>query len=349
MKKIELLLKQLLLNLLLIFNNSQRDGSPVIIDNNSKVLFIRLNRIGDALVTTPLLHLVKTKLNCKIYLLADIKNFFVFKNNPDVDDLIIFKKGLRGFREFVRIVKSEKIDVVVDLHDDVSTTVSFLVAINKAKNKFGLEKENKKIYTQTVPKLNPVNSHVVSRVLQLAKLFQLKPELSEVCIKYFPKEESIKLAEKFILKNFTVGKPLLGINISAGSDARFWGVERYKQLIKSLSSYDVEILVLAAPKDKEKLELIGCPKYFISESFDEFAAVISKLNLLFSPDTAAIHLASAYNVPVFGLYVHDTEEMIWSPLNVDFSFAETREHNLRNINFEEVWKKFNPFLKRQLK
>jgi ADP-heptose:LPS heptosyltransferase len=328
---------------------SQRDGKSVTLDNNSKVLFIRLNRIGDALVTTPLLHLVKTKLNCKVYLLADIKNFFVFKNNPDVDELIIFKKGLRGFREFVRIVKSEKIDVVVDLHDDVSTTVSFLVAINKAQNKFGLEKENKKIYTQTVPKLNPVNSHVVNRVLQLAKLFQLKPDFSEVWIKYFPKEESIKLAEKFISNNFSVGKPLLGINISAGSDARFWGVERYKQLIKSLSSYDIEILVLAAPKDKEKLELIGYSKYFLSESFDEFAAIISKLNLLFSPDTAAIHLASAYNVPVFAIYVHDTEEMIWSPLNVDFDFVETREHNMTNIKFEEVWEKFNPFLKRQLR
>lgn len=349
MKKIEQFFKNLLLNLLLIFKRTSDSNSISSFDKNSKILFIRLNRIGDALVSTPLLHFVKQSLNCKIYVLADLKNYFVFKNNPDIDEVVIFKKGLKGFREFFKLIKTEKINTIVDLHDDVSTTVSFLIALSSVKNKFGLEKENKKFYTRTIPRLNPANVHVVNRVIQLSKLFNLNPGNTDLCIRYFPKSESEEKAIKFFSENFTKLKPILGINISAGSDARFWGVERYKQLINSVTSYSIDILILASPKDKDKISLIGYQKYFYSDSFDEFAAAISKIKVLFSPDTATVHLASAYNVPVFGIYVHDTEDMIWSPVNVDFDFIETREHNLENVTFETVMKKFKPFLENHIK
>lgn len=349
MKKIEVLLKNLLLNLLLSLKPHYSSGSAEQISRNDKILFIRLNRIGDALVTTPLLHFIRVNLQCRIYMLADVKNFFIFRNNPDIDKTIIFKKGLRGFREFFDLIKKENINTVVDLHDDISTTVSFLIALSRSNNKFGLEKSNKKIYTKTVTRLNPVNVHVVNRILQLSRLFNLNPSEAEVCIRYFPESESGIKAGEFISQKFTGSKPLIGINISAGSDARFWGIDRYKKLIDSLSSYEIEILILSAPKDRDKVSLIGNPNYFISVSFDEFAGVISHLRILFSPDTAAIHIASACNVPVFGIYVHDTKEMIWSPVNVDFDFVETTEHNFENLEPEPVIRKFKTFIEKHIK
>lgn len=349
MKKIEVLFKYFLLNLLLILKPHSGSVSDSVFNEKDKILFIRLNRIGDALVSTPLLHFVKQKLKCKIYVLADVKNFFIFRNNPEIEETIIFKKGIKGFRESFHFIKKEKINTVVDLHDDVSTTVSFLIGMSSAKNKFGLEKANKKIYTATVPRLDSVNVHVVTRLLQLSRLFNLNPAEADVSIRYFPKSESREKAEEFVSKHFTDKKPILGINISAGSDARFWGVDRYKKLIDSLSGYDIEVLILAAPKDNEKLSFIGYPKYFVSHSFDEFAAVISKLKLLFTPDTAAVHIASAYNIPVFGIYVHDTEDMIWSPVNVYFDYVETSENNLKNLEFETVFRKFQPFLEKYIK
>lgn len=346
MKKIEHFLKNLFLNLFLIFRRTPNSYIPDKFDSNSKILFIRLNRIGDALVSTPLLHFIKNKINCRIYVLADLKNYFVLDNNPDIEKVIVFKKGLNGFGEFLRFVKKEKIETIVDLHDDVSTTVSLLIALSKAKNKFGLEKRNKKIYTKTVPKPDSISVHIVYRILELSRLFNLNPKDAEICIRYFPKHKSIEKADKFISENFTKGGAILGINISAGSDARFWGAERYKELINSLFSYKIEILILAAPKDKNKITSIGYPKYFLTESFDEFAAIISRLKIMLSPDTAAIHLAAAAGVPVFALYVHDTADKIWSPVGVDFDYMETHEHNLNNIKFEKVLQRFIPFLEK---
>lgn len=365
MKKIENFFKSILLQLLLLITKFRRNNNNELQGNFSKILFVRLNRIGDALVTTPLLHLIKKKLNPRIYILADKKNSFVYKNNPDIDEIITFKKGLKSILGITEFIKREKIDTVVDLHDDVSTTVSYIIALSQARNKFGLAKENKNIFTKTIQKLDSKNTHVVTRLLEIAKLFNLRTDNSNNWIGYYPAYPSLKKAEDFLKKTFKKNNYLIGINISAGSDARFWGVERFKSLIEFLLNYnkseikpDINILILSALKDLDNAEKIikvknnGSNKeqsaVFCSEDFDEFAAVISNVDLLFTPDTAAVHLAAAFHKPVFGIYVHDTDDMIWSPYGVDFECITTKEPNLKNTDFEEVRNKFEIFLKKQL-
>ncbi len=248
MKKFEIFLKNILLAILLFISNFNRKKAGL--DSRiSRVLFIRLNRIGDALVTTPLLHFIKTNLHCDVYLLADKKNYFAFNNNPDIDKLIIFEKGISGIFKILKIIKHERIDTVVDLHDDVSTTVSFIIALSSTVNKFGLDKENKIIYTNTVKKLDDTKFHVIERLLEIGKLFNVKMNEDETKVYYYPKADSLAEAKEFIKRNFDENKFLIGINISAGSEARFWGNENYKLLIEFLISQDVNLLILSDPKD----------------------------------------------------------------------------------------------------
>jgi ADP-heptose:LPS heptosyltransferase len=364
MKQIEIFFKNIFLKLLL-FISKQTSNRKENDTDYSKILFIRLNRIGDALVSTPLLHLIKEKLKIKIYVLADKKNYFVFTNNPDIDKVITFKKGINGIKEVLNYITKEKLDTIVDLHDDVSTTVSFIIALSKAKNKLGLEKENKIIYTKTIPRLDSKSVHVVKRLLELSRLFDINPDAIKSEIKYYPSSESLKKAEDYFSVTFPNKKFVIGINISAGSDARFWGVERYYKLVNFLLEYyqkeELNILILSAPKDFEYAkEIFVMSKdakvfnnqkqlaIFSSESFDEFASIISKINLLFTPDTAAVHLAAAFRVPVFGIFVHDTDDMIWSPYGVDFDYVSTSDPNLHNISYETAINKFQPFLENKL-
>jgi ADP-heptose:LPS heptosyltransferase len=347
MKKIELILKKLLLRILLVLKSKSNAPVKDSFDENSKILFIRLNRIGDALVTTPLLHEIKKSLKSKIYLLADRKNCAAYTNNQDIDKLVIFEKGIKGFFNTLRFIKDEKIDTVVDLHDDVSTTVSFLLAMCSAQNIFGLEKENKNIYTRTIPRLDSKTHHVVDRVMEIAKLFNLRPEKDKIKLHYYLDKPSIDSAEKLISEKFPQRKFLIGINISAGSDARFWGIDNFKCLLDYLSNYNVNILLLSSPKDSESAKKIAGGKYnyFYSDNFSEFAAVISKLDLLFTPDTAAIHLASAFSVPTFGIFVkYNTQDVIWSPYNTKFDCVITTNNTLSDITFEQVTEKLKPFL-----
>lgn len=351
-KKIEQLLKGLILRFLLLSKKSKvGDSSIPAITSNTKVLFVRLNRIGDALVSTPLIDLVKKKTDCKIYVLADKKNHFVFSNNPNINGVIIFQKGIKGFLFVQKFIKNEKIDIMIDLHDDVSTTVTYLFAVSNVKYKFGLNKINNEIYTHTVQRLDSSSNHVIDRILKLSELFGFTYLKDEIKIGYYPKVENLNSAAEIIDKKFPENKFLVGINISAGSDARFWGVEPFKEIIESLMKYDINIILFSDLKDYDKAKSIIDEKFIypVSKEFDKFVAGVLQVDLLFSPDTSVIHIASMKKIPVFGLYVkYRTQDMIWSPYNADFDCIVTEEPTLKNITVEEVKKKFIPFLEKHL-
>ncbi|MGE5351793.1 MAG: glycosyltransferase family 9 protein [Acidobacteriota bacterium] len=352
MKKIEIFIKNIFLKILLLLKPGSTSKTKPHFNASSKILFIRLNRIGDALVTTPLLKEVKRQIRCRVYVLADKNNSFVFTNNPGVDKVVVFRKGFKGFFETLDLIKKENFDAIVDLHDDVSTTVTYLLAMAKAPAKFGLKKGNEEVYTQTVEKPDAKRVHVIDRVMAIAALLGLQDCKEEVNVNYFPKPEALRKVQEVLKGKFPEKKFLLGINISAGSPARFWGVEKYRELIKFLRPYNINVLLLCSEKEApQALEINNGVEgnIFYSPSFDEFTSAISMLDMLYTPDTMAVHLASAYNVPVFGMYVHyNTTDMIWTPYRSDFECVVTENNTLNDVTFNEVIEKFKPFLEKYI-
>lgn len=351
MKQLEIIFKNLFLNFLLLINPNKKTISNPVFNQNNKILFIRLNRIGDALITTPLINFVKDNLGCEVYILADTKNHFIFKNNPSIDKVLVFKKGLKGLFAVNKFIKEKNIDTIVDLHDDVSTTVSFIIAYAKSKNKFALKKSNWKIFTQTVERINATNNHVIKRNLELLKLFNISYNDDEVKVRYYPKQKFKEESDFFISSKKLQNGFLLGINISAGSPARFWGIDRYKKLIELINNYDINFLLFHDPKDTELAKQITEESniYPSTKYFDIIALGILQLDMLFTPDTSLVHIASMQKIPVFGIYVkYNTGDMIWSPYNTDFESVITKEPTLKNVSFKEVEQKFIPFLEKQI-
>ncbi len=351
-KKIEKYFKKIVLRLLLL--RSSKSKSVVEFprfDSDSRILFIRLNRIGDALVTTPLLRAVKLQLKCKTAVLADKNNYFIFDNYGIADEVIVFDKKPAKFRSLLHKLNSEKYDAVIDLHDDVSTTVSFIIDLLKIPIKIGFKKGTENLYTHLVDKLDSKKHHVIERVMKFSKLLNLELDNSEMNIFYQPSENSLRAADEFLSKNFYKKKFTVGINISAGSQARYWGTDQYKNLTALLRKYDINVLLMCAENDLAKAFEISCNTLpvFYRKSFDEFAAMIPKLNLLFTPDTSIVHVASVFKIPVFGIYVkYNTDDVIWYPYKSDYECVVTEEPTLKNIRYETVEKKFIPFLEKYL-
>lgn len=310
------------------------------------LLFIRLNKIGDALVTTPLLQAVKRTLGCRITVLADRRNSFVFKDCPHVDRVITFRKGLAGMLAVQKLTKQERFDAVIDCHDDVSTTVTYLVAMAHAKYKFGLKRPTEEVYTHTTPRPSPASTHIVDRLLALGSLLGVPTADDELNINYQPTDKSIANAERFLEEYLPNRKFLVGINISAGSVARFWGVDRFRKLVALFEEYGVSILILTIGRDIDAANAIadGNHPVYCTGDFNQFAAMISQLDFLFTPDTSIVHLGSAYRIPQFGIYVkYQTTDHIWSPYLGEFDCVVTEEGSFVNLEFETVAAKLRPF------
>jgi ADP-heptose:LPS heptosyltransferase len=349
LKQFEILFRKTLLRLLLLFRKNAKMKEPPVITRESKVLFVRLNRIGDALITTPLLNRIKEQIGCRIFVLAGSQNYFVYENSKLSDEIIVYRKNVHGIRSLIRMINNFEFDAIVDLHDDVSTTVSYLIAFANCRYKFGLKKSNSKLFTHTVEKPDPRRYHVIDRIMEFRRLFNLKYESENINVIFEPEKSSIANAAEFLHHRFPVNKFLVGINISAGSDARFWGIGKFRQLITDLSSYNINILLLCSEKDLNSASQIAGNEHpiYYRPSFDEFCAVIPFLNFLITPDTSIVHVASAFKVPVFGLYVHyNTHDKIWSPYRSEFDCIITEEPTLKNISNEEVNKKMLPLFEK---
>ena len=348
-KKFEIVLRKLALKILLILSKRKTNQDKPKVTSNSNVLFIRLNRIGDALVTTPLLSQIKKQIGCSIFVLADKNNHFVFEHCPSVDETNIFEKGLKSIQKVESYIKNNSIDTVVDLHDDISTSVSMLLSSIEVNQIFGLRKGNEKLYTHTVNRLDSKTHHIIERTLELIKLFGFNPDYQQAQVDYKVQKKSIDIADSFMSQFDNRFK--LGINITAGSSARFWGVNNYKELLSLLKKYDINPIIFTHEEYFNQAKQITEEKniYPPSKDFDIFAAGISKLNMLFTPDTSVIHICSEYKILVFGLYVkYKTDNMIWSPYNSEYEAIITEEPTLNNVTFNKVKEKFIPFLEKHL-
>jgi ADP-heptose:LPS heptosyltransferase len=345
-KPIERSIKRLLLRGLLFRSRDRKADKSPQFGAGSNLLFIRLNKIGDALVSTPLLKVLKQGLGCTITVVADRRNSFIFEHCPFVDRVIVFRKGLGGMLAVRELTRTESFDAVCDLHDDVSATATFLVAMAESPFKFGLLRETENVYTHTVTRPDPVTTHIVDRIMSLASLFGVTVDPLSVNISYQPTDESMHNARRFLDEFLPDRSFLVGINISAGSAARFWGAERFRKLMAFFEAQQVSIVILSPRHDLELANRIADNRHpvYCTTDFNQFSAMISQLDFLFTPDTSVVHLGSAFEIPQFGIYVkYKTTDMIWSPYRGKFDCVVTEEGSFENLEFEQVIARLRPF------
>ncbi len=355
LKRIELFLRKLLLRVL---KNVAGKKNPL--QNPSyttaKYLFIRQDRIGDVLVSTPLFRILKQKYpQCTIDVFLSTNNHFVLENNPYIRKRWIYTKRFKETITLVLQLRKERYDYAIDLIDNPSVTSTILCLLSGARYTVGMEKENSYAYDITVPLLSRKKVHIVERLAQLLSVFEINPSNEELFLEYRPSEQSHKFVMDFFHKKGIYQSKKIGINISAGGgDVRFWGISNYNQLINLIvEKYpDFSIIILYSPLHinyAQQLQTMEQKVFLapVTETFDHFAALIEQLSILITPDTSAVHLASAFKIPTVALYIQSNKNLrIWDPYQTIHEAIITEIDDLKTIPVEEVFKAFERLLQK---
>ena len=348
LKKFELAFRGFLMRILGGLVHRRRIPVPENLDfNRSKVLFIRQDRIGDVLVSTPLFSSLKRKYpGMRIDVLLSRNNFFVLDRDTTVSKRWVYTKELLSTIRVLRGIRAEHYDFVVDLMDNPSATSTVAMLLSGGKWNVGLEKENAFAYDIVVPMLSRRESHIVDRLAKLLEAFGMKANSGDLRIRYSVSEEAERTVDQF-LANREKHLPIVGVNISAGNDARFWGIDNYRNLLGLLMQHrpNVQVLVLSKPSDRSRAKEIIAEHSKVmmapETSFDEFAAFISRVQLLLTPDTSAVHIAAAFGIPSVILYVQsDSNLRIWEPFNTDCEAIIAKVDDLSTITVQDVFDAF---------
>ena len=273
--------------------------------NKIKFLIIRFSSIGDIVLTTPVVRNLKQQVeNAEIHYLTKPQFKPILENNPHVDKVHV----LKSLKETVNELKHEHFDYIIDLHRNIRTA--------RFKNQlkiisFSFEKLNWEKWLLVNFKKNKMpDIHIVDRYLDTLKVFDIKNDNKG--LDYFiPEKDEVDLS--------TISDELINGYVAVVVGA-FHNTKKLtkEKIISICNKIDKQILLLGGPDNKDEAEEIKdavgknifntCGSYNINQS----ASLVKQANVILTPDTGLMHIASALGkkiisvwgntVPEFGMY-----------------------------------------------
>lgn len=275
-----------------------------------KILIIQTAFLGDVILALPLMQVLKEKFpDSFIDFLCIPQTSELLKNNPYVNEVIVYdkrKSGIKGFFAITKKLKQKKYDLIISPHRSFRTSlISFLAGaantISFNKSSFSFLYDYKIKYIQYF--------HEIRRNLTLLEplgIFEnkiIRPEL-------FPGENEKKKIDLFFTENNIRVEDKV-ISIAPGS---VWFTKRFPEdkfvtLCDYLNETGHKIILIGGKDDmnicayiknhsvnKNIIDASG--KFSILES----AEIIARSSLVVSNDSAPLHLANSLNTDVVAIY-----------------------------------------------
>jgi len=275
------------------------------------ILVIRFSAMGDVALTTPVLRSVD-KGNDKMLVLTRPSFADFFFNFEGVEvftaDLERRHKGLAGIIRLVRHINRDfNIKQVVDLHSVLRTWLIDLLYILKGTKVYRIDKgrRGKKKFIKYKNEINlPHTTERYSDVLKRAGLNIGTPLIPSFRLS----DEANRKATEIIRHNVPAGYVIIGISPFAKHRTKSWGVDNIRKLMQLIQSeHDVYFFLFGGKEEATGLESLAssfdnCHIIAGKHSTGTELAIISRLRLMISMDSANMHLAALSGIRTVSIW-----------------------------------------------
>lgn len=280
-----------------------------------RVLFLRHDRAGDMILSTTLLAAIaRSHPSIELDVLASPANAAILSGAAHVHQVHVFDKGRPG--DYVRItrgLRARKYDAVIDcMVTAPSLTTLMLMSASGAAHRVGIRgRGNDAAFSLTVPGDERPDAHMVDRLNALGAAFGVEPRI-------LPRVPTMELSaneQSWAADNWgspdAASSPRVLVNISAGTIARRWPLERYAQVIADLRrrAPELRLRVIGAPAEWDRVREVAsmtAGSAVQTRSLREVAALVATSDFVFTPDTSVAHMASAFGRPCVAMYLRGT-------------------------------------------
>ncbi|UZJ37307.1 glycosyltransferase family 9 protein [Prosthecochloris sp. SCSIO W1103] len=308
------------------------------------IAILAQEKYGDAILLTPLLKNLKQCIpSCSIHLITFSKAIAsFFQNDPNVT-AVHYAKG--NVIRYTCKTLAPKFDLLFNTKDHPSTNFLLQSILIRARCKVGIANEfHTGLFDYLVD--TDFHTHIVRKNCGLLTILGLKIA-EESCRPYIPPMSVSEEIEMFAAS--LEPKMASGINISAGGPTRYWTEENWSEIIAAFPVH--RFVIFSTPTDidqKRRLEdrhqnVIASPG---TANLLETGRIVKQIGLLISPDTAMIHVASCYNVPVIALYGQATQDQKrFGPFFIKNKMVISPTAKVQDIAVSSVANAFKEFMK----
>jgi len=287
----------------------------------NKILFISLSNIGDAIMTTPVLHaLHQLYPEAIIDIVGDQRSSEIFKHCPYRGEIFHKQKNsfLRGVPALLMTLWAQSYDLVVDIRTD---GLAYLLPAGKRFTKFNKTK---------------AGPHAVRQHLGIiSKIYQGDSPQCYVWIsnieRNFAKES---LGDYY-------GKKLLGVGPGANADVKIWPKKNYLSLVEKAGKFFDAVVFFGNNRDKEISDFISshvgipCINLCGRTSVLQAVAILELMTGFVGNDSGLGHMASAAGIPtitVFGI----GEAERYRPWGEKALWLVGEKQNINNVAVDDV-------------
>jgi len=253
------------------------------------ILVIRLGRIGDMVLSRPLLAHLKEELdNVKIDVLASADNHKVIANDKFVDEIIVWDKNpLKAIPTLLKL-RSRKYDILLEPKDHFSQESQIITSVVNANKSIGFKRDKNSVFEIHVDDYNSEFAHFQDRILSTVSALGIKPNYEK---RYpLPYQNKTKIENDFFL-----------FNIAASSLSKSIGYELGVKILDELKKQNATVKLITAPNNKEtaqKLANNSGYELLTTKSIEDTYKYINKCKGLVTADTSLVHIAGTYDTPV---------------------------------------------------
>lgn len=295
-----------------------------------KILIIQLRRIGDILLTTPVLPYINAALpDASIDFLTEPMGKSVLETNPYINELLIYDKN-KTVAEILRI-RNRHYDVVFDFFSNPRTR--YLCALSGIPQRVAYSAGFRSIFYNIRSPQPPAPEYVPKRKVRLVQywLAQTGKPIHKAK-SYRPSlhltNEDLAFADSWMAKEKLSPRRFGVLAPASRRVTREWGWEKYRALALDIIFKGKQPVYLAwGPGEEEVMakvrrgveDKIGMlPKC----SMREMGALLKNASFLVANDSGPVHLAVSVNTPTVTLY-GPTRPVDWNPSFTELESGHT--------------------------
>lgn len=280
------------------------------IQTPQRILIIRLDRIGDVLLSTPVIKALRDAYpDSYIAFIVQPHAKEIVDGNPYLNEVIVYKKkaGFIGNLSFISGLRRYEFDLAIILHPTARThLLAFLAGIPQ---RVGYDKKLGFLLTKRIPHTKQFGlRHEVDYTLDLLSHIGISPKDRSL---YMPVNSDSEDRISGMLSHRGVkGEDLLiAFNPGASCPSKRWDAARFAKVGDLLSGrYGAKIVIVCGSKDKEFGDRVA--KEMKSASINlsgkttigDIASVLRRVKLLISNDSGPVHIACAVGTPVIAIF-----------------------------------------------
>lgn len=294
--------------------------------NYKRILIVRMDRIGDVLLSTPVIKAVREAFPAS-YIAFMVRPYAhdIVAGNPFLDEVITYDKkvGLIGTVKFIRFLRHRRFDLALILHPTSRTHL--LAYLARIPHRIGFDRKMGFMLTRKIPHTKQFGlKHEIDYTLDVVRHIGIEAGSRVLHMPITAKSEKW-VDEIFARYNLAKTDKMIMINPGASCRSKRWPLERFAQVADELAKkHKAKIVLVAGAADKDAAikvsALMTGPSINLAgaTTVADIASLLRHARLFISNDSGPVHIACAVGTPViaiFGRSDRGLSPVRWGPSN----------------------------------